>query len=101
MKLEVRNINVGSLVVSAVPIVIFFLALLGGGVKFFIVPDPQLVPMAFFQKVLSVGLYSLLYVVITTAVMVFAAFLYNVFSGVLGLRGFILDIEEVHEHEHE
>ena len=99
MKLEVRNINIGSLVLSAVPIVIFMLALLGGVVQFFVVQNPQLAPMSFFSKLLSVGLFSLLYVVITSAVLVFAAFIYNLFSGVLGLRGFILDIEEVHEHE--
>ena len=99
MKLEVRNISVGSLVTSSVPIVIFVLALLGGGVKFFVVPDPQLAPMSAFQKMLSVGLYSLLYVIISSAVLVFSAFVYNVFSGVLGLRGFTLDIEEVHDHE--
>ena len=99
MKLEVRNISVGSLVTSSVPIVIFVLALLGGGVKFFIVPDPQLAPMTVLQKVMSVGLYSLLYVIISSAVLVFSAFVYNDFSGVLGLRGFTLDIEEVHDHE--
>jgi len=99
MKLEVRNISVGSLVTSSVPIVIFVLALLGGAVKFFMVPDPQLSPMSGFQKLMSVGLYSLLYVIISSAVLVFSAFVYNVFSGVLGLRGFTLDIEEVHDHE--
>jgi len=52
--------------------------------------------MGTFQKLLSIGLYALLYVVITTAVIVFAAFVYNVFTGVLGLRGVTLDIEELH-----
>jgi len=99
MKLEVRNISVGSLVTSSVPIVLFVLAFLGGGVKFFIMPDPQLVSMSFFSKFLSVGLFSLLYVVITSAVLVFSAFVYNIFNAVLGLRGFILDIEEIHDHE--
>ena len=99
MKLEVRNVSVGSLVLSSVPIVIFTLALLGGMVQFFVVPNPQVVPMSFFSKMLSVGLYSLLYVVITTAVLVFAAFIFNIFSSVLGLRGIILDIEELPEHE--
>ncbi len=95
MKLEVRNISVGSLVTSSVPLVIFFLALLGGVVTFMVVPNPQIVPMSAMQKLLSVGLYSLLYVIITTAVLVFASFLYNVFTGVLGLRGITFDIEEI------
>ena len=96
MKLEVRNISVGSLVISSVPLVIFCLALLGGVVTFMVVPNMQLASMSFMQKMLSVGLYSLLYVVISTAVLVFAAFAYNILTGVLGLRGVTFDIEEIH-----
>ncbi|MBI5743117.1 MAG: hypothetical protein HY952_01065 [Elusimicrobia bacterium] len=96
MKLEVRNVSVSSLVTSSVPLVVFVLALLGGGVTFFVVDNVQLVPMTFAQKTLSVGLYALLYVVITTAVLVLAAFVYNILTGVMGLRGVTLDIEELH-----
>ena len=99
MKLEVRNISVASVVLSAVPIVMFALAILGGFVKFFVVPDPQLASMSVSQKLLTVGIYSLLYVIITSGVLVFSAFIYNIFSGVLGLRGFIIDIEELHDRE--
>lgn len=96
MKLEVRNVSVGSLVTSSVPLVIFALAILGGVVTFMVVPNMQLASMSFSQKLLSVGLYALLYVVISTAVLVFAAFVYNVLTGVLGLRGITFDIEEIH-----
>ncbi|OGR42505.1 MAG: hypothetical protein A2X35_11855 [Elusimicrobia bacterium GWA2_61_42] len=96
MKLEVRNISVASLVTSSVPVVIFALALLGGAVTFMVVPNIQMSPMSTMQKLLSMGLYALLYVVITTAVLVFAAFVYNILTGVLGLRGVTLDIEELH-----
>ena len=99
MKLEVRNISVSSLVVSSVPLVVFALALLGGVVTFMLIPNPQIVPMTAFQKLLSVGLYSLLYVVITTAVIVFAAFVYNILTGVLGLRGVTFEIEEIAHEE--
>ncbi|HBA61369.1 MAG TPA: hypothetical protein DCZ92_11255 [Elusimicrobia bacterium] len=99
MKLEVRSISISSIVTSSVPLVVFFLALLGGVVTFMVVPNLQLAPMSFAQKMLSVFLYSLLYVVITTAVMVFASFIYNLFSGVLGLRGVTIEIEEIPEHE--
>ena len=99
MKLEVRSVGISSLVTSSVPLVVFILALLGGVVTFMVEPNPQLAPMGFAQKLLSVALYSLLYVVITTAVMVFASFVYNVFTGVLGLRGIVLDIEEMPEHQ--
>lgn len=96
MKLEVRNISVGSLVTSSVPLVIFSLALLGGIVTFMVVPNVQLASMTAGQKLMSVGLYALLYVVISTAVLVFASFVYNVLTGVLGLRGITFDIEEIH-----
>lgn len=96
MKLEVRNVSVGSLVTSSVPLVIFCLAILGGVVTFMVVPNMQLASMTVFQKLLSVGLYALLYVVISTAVLVFAAFVYNILTGVLGLRGVTFDIEEIH-----
>jgi len=96
MKLEVRNISVGSLVTSSVPLVVFCLALLGGVITFMVVPNMQMVSMSFMQKIFSVGLYALLYVVIFTAVLVFAAFVYNIFTGVLGLRGVTFDIEEIH-----
>lgn len=96
MKLEVRNISVGSLVTSSVPLVVFCLALLGGVITFMVVPNMQMVSMSFAQKIFSVGLYALLYVVIFTAVLVFAAFVYNIFTGVLGLRGVTFDIEEIH-----
>lgn len=96
MKLEVRNVSVASLVTSSVPLVIFALALLGGAVTFFVVDNVQTAPMTVAQKFLSVGLYGLLYVVITTAVLVLAAFVYNMLTGVLGLRGITVDIEELH-----
>jgi len=60
-----------------------------------VVPNMQLASMTFLQKVLSVGLYALLYVVISTAVLVFSAFAYNILTGVLGLRGVTFDIEEL------
>jgi len=96
MKLEVRNISVGSLVTSSVPLVVFVLALLGGVITFMVIPNLQLAPMSFMQKIMSVGLYALLYVVLTTALLVFTAFVYNLLTGVLGLRGITFDIEEVH-----
>ena len=99
MKLEVRNISVGSLVTSAVPIMIFVLALLGSVITYFVQSDPQLKPMSVVEKLLSVGIYSLLYTIITSALLVFSAFVYNIFNGILGLRGLILDIEEIHDPE--
>jgi len=99
MKLEIRNISIVSLITSSVPIVVFALALLGGVVTFMVVPNPQLEPMSVGAKMMSIGLFALLYVVIVSALMVFVSFLYNILTGVLGMKGVSFDIEEIHEHE--
>ncbi|MFA6433166.1 MAG: hypothetical protein WCW52_00575 [Elusimicrobiales bacterium] len=99
MKLEIRNIGIASLITSSVPIVVFALAVLGGVVTFMVVPNPQIEPMNMGQKMLSVGLFALLYVVIVSALMVFVSFLYNVLTGVLGMKGVTFEIEEINEQE--
>ncbi|MBI4801230.1 MAG: hypothetical protein HY796_01785 [Elusimicrobia bacterium] len=97
MKLEIRNISVTSLINSSVPVVVFILGLLGAVVGYLVVPNPQLMSLNIWQKTISIGLYSLLYMLIVSALLVFVAFMYNILTGVLGLRGFVLDLEEVHE----
>jgi hypothetical protein len=99
MKLEIRNISIASLITSSVPVVVFAMAVLGGLVTFMGIPNPQIEPMSFGQKILSIGLFALLYVVIVSALMVFVSFLYNILTGVLGMKGVSFDIEEIHEHE--
>lgn len=99
MKLEVRNISIVSLITSSVPIVVFAMALLGGVVTFIVVPNPQIEPMDIGAKMMSIGLFALLYVVIVSALMVFVSFLYNILTGVLGMKGVSFEIEEIHGHE--
>lgn len=99
MKLEIKNVSVGSIVTSPVPLMLFFLSFLGGFVKFFVMPDPQFLGMNAGQKLLSVLLFSLIYVVISTAVVVFAVFVYNFFCGALGMRGVQAEIEETQAGE--
>jgi len=99
MKLEIKNISVGSLVVSALPLVVLAISLLGGVVTFMLVPNPQYAPMSAAQKLVAVGLYSLLYTVLVSALFVFIAFVYNVLTGVLGLKGVRCELEEVHDQE--
>jgi len=99
MKLEIRNISVGSLVISSLPLVMLAIALLGGAITFIVVPNPQYEPMSAAQKLLAVGLYSLIYAVIEASLIVFIAFIYNILTGVLGMRGVCFELEEVHDHE--
>ena len=89
MKLEIRNVSVGSLVVSSLPLVVFAIALLGGAVTFILVPNPQYAPMSAAQKLLAVGLYSLLYTVLVSALFVFIAFIYNVLAIPLAAFGLL------------
>ena len=99
MKLEVRNVSISSLITSAMPVVVFALGILGGVVTFMLVPNPQLDMMSVGRKLMSIGFFSLLYVVIVSALLVFIAFLYNVLTGVLGMKGVAFDIEEIGDHD--
>jgi len=99
MKLEIKNVSITSLITSSVPVVVFAFALLGGVATFMIIPNPQIMPMNMGLKLLSIGLFALMYVVIFSAVLVFMAFLYNILTGVVGMRGVAFDLEEVHDRE--
>jgi len=99
MKLEVRNISVASLITSAMPVIVFALGMLGGVVTFLLVPNPQLDMMSIGHKIQSIGFFSLLYVIIVSALLVFIAFLYNIMTGVLGMKGVAFDIEEISDRE--
>ena len=97
MKLEVRNVSITSIITSAMPIVVFALGVLGGIITFLLVPNLQLDMMSIGGKLQSIGYFSLLYVIIVSALLVFIAFLYNILTGVLGMKGVAFDIEEISE----
>lgn len=97
MKLEIKNISVTSLITSSVPVVVFILGFLGAVVSYVVVPNDQLLGLNTWQKTMSIGLFSLLYMLIGSALLVFIAFMYNILTGVLGLKGFVFDLEEIHE----
>lgn len=97
MKLEVRKVEIKSLVLSALPLTIFCIALLGGFVTFFALDNPQYATMTSMNKIISVGVYALVYVIITSALIVFSCFLYNFLGAVLNLRGITLDIDDASE----
>ena len=99
MKLEIKRVSIASLVVSSLPLVVFVMAALGGAVTFMIMPAPQFSPMSLPHKLFAVGLYSLLYAVLVSALLVFVSFIYNIFTGVLGLKGVVFEFEEMHSHE--
>ncbi len=97
MKLEIKNINISSLLVSSVPVVIFVLGLLGAVITFFFTPGPAIYTMSVGKKLIAIGMYSLMYTLLVVALLVFVAFVYNLFTNVVGLRGIKFDIEETNQ----
>ena len=92
MKYEIKAVSLGSLVFSALPVVVFMAALIGGIASFMIIPGgPKL---ELWQKFLAAGFYALLYCVLATALAVFLAFLYNLLTGALSMPGIKLVVDE-------
>ncbi|MBI4055906.1 MAG: hypothetical protein HY402_07245 [Elusimicrobia bacterium] len=93
MSYEIRSIPIKSLIVSVVPAVLFFLGLFGGIVTFFLVPNPQLGGLGPSVRLMATGLFALLYMALMNALLVVAAFLYNLFVNSIGLRGIRVEME--------
>ena len=100
MKLEIKNVSMASLVTSSVPLVVFVVGVLGAMVTYVFVPNPQIEPMSAGAKLMSIGIFALMYAIIVSSLLVLLAFLYNMLTGVLGMRGVAFEFEEVVE-DHE
>lgn len=101
MKYELKYIQPSSIVLSSLPVVLFLLGLLGGLLTFVILPNPNLDPMAGMTKLMATGLFSLLYMFLMIALLVVVAFLYNLFTQTIGLKGVRIEVEEVSGDESE
>ena len=99
MKVEIKNVSMASLVTSSVPLVVFVVGVLGAVVTYFIVPNPQIEPMNVGAKLMSVGLFGLFYTVLVSSLLVLLGFLYNMLTGVLGMKGVTFELEEVADRE--
>lgn len=97
MKLEIRTVDIKSVVLSAFPLTVFCLAILGGFVTFFVIDNPQYAMMSAMNKTISVAVYAIVYMLMMLALSVFAVFLYNFLGAVLGLRGITINLEETAE----
>ncbi|OGR99475.1 MAG: hypothetical protein A2V88_04545 [Elusimicrobia bacterium RBG_16_66_12] len=83
----------------AVSAVLATLGLLGGLTTFLIVPNSQNAAMTVPLRLLSTVLFTLFYTVLMDGVVLLIAVLYNLFSGVIGLGGLSLDLEDEGESE--
>ena len=97
MKYEIRAVRPISLVVSAVPAVLFLVGLVGGIVAFWWASYPSLEPMTTTARIAATGLFALVYMLLITSFFCVIAALYNFFTQVLGLGCVQLDIEEPEE----
>ena len=89
MKLEIKNINLGSIIFSVYPLIIFTLSVL----RVLLSPaDGAEIPLfqAFMQGVLAVLAETLVMLVLSLVV----AFVYNLFCS-FGIKGIRIDIDEV------
>jgi hypothetical protein len=99
MKYELKYVQPGSLVLSSMPAMLFILGLIGGFLTFVVLPNPQLDPMTILQKLMSAGLFALLYMFLMIALLTVVAFLYNFFTQMLGMKGIRVEWEEAPEDE--
>jgi len=94
MKYELRSIKIGSLILSGVPALLFFLGLFGGVMTFVVLPGQQLGDLGPMQRILAAGMFSLLYMFLMVALLIVVAFLYNFFTQTVGLRGLCVELAE-------
>jgi len=97
MKYELRSVKIGSLILSGVPVLLFFLGLFGGVMTFMVMPGQQLGDLTILQKMLAAGMFSLLYMFLMVALLIVVAFLYNFFTQTVGLRGLCVELAGVEE----
>jgi len=73
------------------------MGILGGLLTFIILPNPQLDPMSGSARIMATGLFALLYMLLMLALMVVIAFLYNIFTQAMGMRGVTIEMESADE----
>ncbi len=91
-----------AILAAARPVVSALLAtlgLFGGLVTFVIVPGANVMGMSLGQRLLSVLLFALFYMVLMDALVLVVSVLYNLFAGVVGLGGLRLEFESAEEEE--
>ncbi len=99
MKLEIKNVSMASLVTSSVPLVVFLVGVLSAMVTYVFVPNPQIEPMRTGAKLMSIGVFSILYTILVSSLLVLLGFLYNLLTGTLGMKGVVFELEEVADHD--
>ena len=88
MKIEIKNINLKSIILSAFPLLVFALCLVNYVLQISSMPDLSLI-----QQVLQIILWTLVDTMVYLVLIVIAAFVYNLFCS-FGIKGLTVTVEE-------
>lgn len=94
MNVQIKKINILSILFSGFSVVVFFVALFSAIVSIFITPSPIWAMEAFKGKFIAVITYTLVSFIISLAFITFLASIYNFFIGIVGMRGIEVELEQ-------
>lgn len=97
MKCEIKYVQPGSILFSSVPVLLFLVGLVAGLATFVFFPNATTAPMAFPDKMMAVGVFSLIYMVAFLALFTVCAIVYNLLTAGLGLNGIKVQLDELPE----
>lgn len=95
MKIEIKNISLKSIILSAFPLLVFALCLVNYVLQISSMPDFSLM-----QQILQIILWTLVDTMVYLVLIVIAAFVYNLFCS-FGIRGLTFTVEEPVSKEEE
>lgn len=99
MKVQIRKINLLSILFSGFTVVVFFVALFSAIVAIFITPSPIWLSETFKAKFIAVITYTLVSFIISLAFITFLVSIYNFFIGIVGMRGIEVELEQNESEE--
>ncbi len=88
MKIEIKNISLKSIILSAFPLLVFALCLVNYVLQISSMPDLSLM-----QQILQIILWTLVDTMVYLVLIVISAFIYNLFCS-FGMKGLTFTIEE-------
>ena len=88
MKIEIKNISIKSIILSAFPLLVFTLCLVNYTLQVASMQD-----LGFMQRILQLVLWTLSDTLVYLVIVVLAAFIYNLFCS-FGIRGLTFTLEE-------
>lgn len=94
MKLEIKKIEISSILFSGFTIALFFVSLIVAIIAIFVTPSPIWLGETVSSKLIASFFYTLTFFIITLAYISFLVFIYNFFISVIGMKGLKIEVEE-------